>query len=590
MQTWAQAWLVHQCKMIAGMNRAVVLLGAPDRGPYLAVASWPDEISQVPDADPLIEAARSAMAERGAVVREVKPEPAPASEATDVIAIPFLFREQLAGAIAVEAPHRDRRQQQGIVQLLYWGAPWLELLVQQQEQVYGEASGLGVDLITTALKHDRFSGVATAVVTKLASSVGATRASVGYMKGSQVQVQALSNSAHFSRRTGLLTRLSAAMDEAVDQEATVVLPPPAGAAPQITRAHEELAREGGCGSVCSVPLEASGGISGCVTLERETDRPFGQEEVSQIERAVGQVGPLMTLKRGEDRWLLSLARDRLRRHLRALLGPEHPVAKACALAALSVLIASAIVPGRYRIGAAARLEGIDQRVIAAPVDGFVTSAAARAGDVVSKGDLLATLDDRELRLERLGWASQRKQLAKEYTAALATHDAVRARILQAQLAKAEAQLELLDEQIARTRMRAPFEGIVVSGDLSQSLGAPVEKGQVLFTIAALDAYRVILEVDERDIAHVKVEQPGHLALSAMPGEVLSFHVHKITPISTAAEGRNFFRVEANLDAAPQFLRPGMEGIGKVDAGRRRFLWLWTHEIVDWMRLALWSWW
>ena len=312
--------------------------------------------------------------------------------------------------------------------------------------------------------------------------------------------------------------------------------------------------------------------------------------MSQIELAVGQVGPLMALKRAEDRWLFSLARDRMRRHLHALLGPEHPVAKACALVALTLLIASAIVPGRYRIGADAHLEGIDQRVVAAPVDGFVTSAEARAGDVVSKGDLLATLDDRDLRLERLSWASQHKLVAKEYGAALAAHDAVQARILQAQLAKAEAQLELLDEQIARTRMMAPFEGIVVSGDLSQSLGAPVEKGQVLFTVALLDAYRVILEVDERDIAHVKKEQPGHLALSAMPGEVLSFHVHKITPISTAAEGRNFFRVEADLDAAPEFLRPGMEGIGKIDAGRRRILWLWTHEIFDWMRLAIWSWW
>jgi hypothetical protein len=32
----------------------------------------------------------------------------------------------------------------------------------------------------------------------------------------------------------------------------------------------------------------------------------------------------------------------------------------------------------------------------------------------------------------------------------------------------------------------------------------------------------------------------------------------------------------------------MEGIAKIDAGRRRLLWIWTHELIDWLRLQLWS--
>ena len=59
----------------------------------------------------------------------------------------------------------------------------------------------------------------------------------------------------------------------------------------------------------------------------------------------------------------------------------------------------------------------------------------------------------------------------------------------------DAQLELIDAQLARMRLTAPFSGVVVSGDLSQSLGSPVEHGQVLFEVAPLDAYRVILEVE-----------------------------------------------------------------------------------------------
>ena len=46
-----------------------------------------------------------------------------------------------------------------------------------------------------------------------------------------------------------------------------------------------------------------------------------------------------------------------------------------------------------------------------------------------------------------------------------------------------------------------------------------ERGQVLFEIAPLDSYRLVVQVDERDIAGVAVGQHGRLTLSGLPGEV-----------------------------------------------------------------------
>ena len=63
----------------------------------------------------------------------------------------------------------------------------------------------------------------------------------------------------------------------------------------------------------------------------------------------------------------------------------------------------------------------------------------------------------------------------------------------------------------------------------------------------------------------------------------------ITPVSTAREGRNYFRVEATLDRTPDRLRPGMEGVGKIVAGRRLHVWIWTRQAIDWLRLKLWAW-
>ncbi len=127
------------------------------------------------------------------------------------------------------------------------------------------------------------------------------------------------------------------------------------------------------------------------------------------------------------------------------------------------------------------------------------------------------------------------------------------------------------------------------GDLSQKLGTPVERGEVLFEVAPLDAYRVMLKVDESDVADVQVGQTGSLVFGSLPSETHAFRVEKLTPVATAEEGINYFRVEAEMQAASPGLRPGIEGVAKVDVDRRRLVWIWTHEVWDWVRLALWRW-
>jgi hypothetical protein len=70
---------------------------------------------------------------------------------------------------------------------------------------------------------------------------------------------------------------------------------------------------------------------------------------------------------------------------------------------------------------------------------------------------------------------------------------------------------------------------------------------------------------------------------------MPFVVEKVTPVSTAKEGHNFFRVEAKLDRQLDRLRPGMEGVGKVEIDRRLYAWIWTRQVIDWVRLQLWKW-
>ena len=83
---------------------------------------------------------------------------------------------------------------------------------------------------------------------------------------------------------------------------------------------------------------------------------------------------------------------------------------------------------------------------------------------------------------------------------------------------------------------------------------------------------------------------GELTLSAAAEDTFEIVVDKITPVSVSGEGANYFQVEASLVETPEFLRPGMQGVGKIAVGDRQLLWIWTHKLVDWLRLKLWSWW
>ncbi len=114
---------------------------------------------------------------------------------------------------------------------------------------------------------------------------------------------------------------------------------------------------------------------------------------------------------------------------------------------------------------------------------------------------------------------------------------------------------------------------------------------MLFQVAPLDSYRVLLQVNERDVKDVLENYQGTLVLSSLPGEKLPFIVDKITPVAVAEEGNNFFLVEARLKNAPSpLLRPGMEGVGKIEIEPRKLIWIWTYKIVHWMRMFIWSWW
>ena len=205
-----------------------------------------------------------------------------------------------------------------------------------------------------------------------------------------------------------------------------------------------------------------------------------------------------------------------------------------------------------------------------------------------RNKILSKISD--LILEKLSYLSEQSKLQRQHEEAVADKDRAQAAIIKAQIAQNAAQLNLVESKLSRTKMLAPFDGFVVSGDLSQRLGSALEQGEVLFEVAPLDQYRVILWVDEHKMADVIEGQTGRLILNALPEDIFEFKLTQVTPVTEARDGANLFRVEAALSGPTINLRPGMKGIGKIQIDQRKLIWIWTYPLQQWVRLKVWAWW
>lgn len=446
-----------------------------------------------------------------------------------------------------------------------------------------------VELQAALLSQTELAKAAAAFVRELAARFDYDRVSLGLVRGTRLEALARSDRLAAEADTPLVARLDAAMAEALDQRASVLLPETRQQAhPRITLAHRQLLGSA-AGGAATVPLMAGNRPVGALTAERHRGRTITPAELETLEHLACLAGPVLELMRRNERGLLDRLRDAARQRLeqwRHSQGATRRIASAGAALLLAVLL---LAPAEFKIGGRARLEGAVQRVVVAPADGFLRQVHARPGDSVKSGQLLVELAEQDLKLERQRWQSQMAQYETAYAAANARADRAQLVINHSRAAEAEAQLALVDMKLERARIEAPFDGVVIRGDLSQSLGAPVQQGEELMAIAPRERFRVIVEVDERDIAAVVIGQRGSLALSALPWNTLPLQVTRITPMASALEGRNVFEVEATLLEQPADLRPGLHGSARIVAGRHSLLWNWSRRLVEAARLALWEW-
>lgn len=246
-------------------------------------------------------------------------------------------------------------------------------------------------------------------------------------------------------------------------------------------------------------------------------------------------------------------------------------------------------------------------VLKAEVGGTVKSLLAAEGRHVRQGDLLVEIDDREFRLnlerleaQRLRYLSElflerqfsitEEPLAQSVVDKLAGAQADYDRVSegfktgaasQADLEKAQAALELalieagrkkeevqaatkgltqaeVDVKIARlalerTRVRAPFAGIVT--DLKLSPNERLDSGRELFTLVDIGRIKVKAKVLESEVGKVVAGRNVDLRFSAFPGRAFRGRIEAVSPIVDTED--KTCAVYVAMDNPSEEIKPGM---------------------------------
>jgi len=215
------------------------------------------------------------------------------------------------------------------------------------------------------------------------------------------------------------------------------------------------------------------------------------------------------------------------------------------------------------------LEAGDIITVTSEISGVVRALPFTEGGKVTKGQLLARIDDAELsaRLTRAEALVKQSQLNHERAKSLSERGAIAQQQLddaQAALNVAEADLALVTAQMSKTRITAPFAGLVGSRRLS--VGAYVTPGLAITELAKIDELKAIFPAPERFLGALVPGAVINVSAPAFPGRTLEGRIDVIEPVLDPST-RNV-RLQARVANPEMLFRPGMSANVAVTLAER----------------------
>ena len=439
-----------------------------------------------------------------------------------------------------------------------------------------------------------FASAGANLCNELASRLGASRVSLGWVKGRNVKLQAISHTEEFDKKQALSLAMVKAMEECMDQSEVVQYDPDGEhGTNNVTRDAAALSRDEGNTRVVSLPLRRKDEVIGVLLLEFPRDKTATVQETTALAVAADLLAPQLYDRYQNDRYLVTKAGLSTRETAALVVGPKHMLAKAIAVGVVGLLAFITFYKPMYQVKAPFAFQPVKQRVVSAPFDGIIKQVYVKPGDPVKPDQALLEFKTDDLILQKNKAQAQVNNAQQRATQLMADDKIAEANVASSEADEAQAQVDLLDSQIARAVVRSPIAGQVLKGDLEEKEGATVQQGQELFQVAPKQNLMAVLYVNERDVQAIHdghagaSPSTGDLATQSLPGEKHPFVVERVIPAAEPRNGANVFPVHVTLEDPSYSWRPGLEGEARVNVEPKPLIWQWTHRAVEWVRLKLW---
>ncbi|MGE5347553.1 MAG: efflux RND transporter periplasmic adaptor subunit, partial [Acidithiobacillales bacterium] len=266
-----------------------------------------------------------------------------------------------------------------------------------------------------------------------------------------------------------------------------------------------------------------------------------------------------------------------------------PVRRAVSWAggALVVLAVLGLVPWRIRVAGPARVLPVRRVAVTSAIDGFIAAVHSREGDTVATGDVLATLRDERYRAD-LAEATSAKEIAEsELNQFRAAGDAAEAYQALTKRDAADAKILLAQNRLARTEIRAPVAGIVVTPRLEEKTGQFLASTAEFCLLADISEVTVEVAVPESEAAQLRVGEPLWAKVNPYPGRTFRGTVQHIAAAVHQEGEERFVIAESRIQNPEGLLKPGMLGKAKVSIGRRSLATALFRKPLRWAWLKLW---
>ncbi len=496
------------------------------------------------------------------------------------------------GAVAMVIDCRDREvAREALVELRSLGAHLARVSVLPRVQTRDGARP--EDLARVFSRAGEFRSLhhfAFAVTNTLASRLACEQVALGWVRGPRVRVLSVSGQDSVKQRNPGLHRIRQAMEECLDAGREIVAQRldlwSEDEEPDRYRLHEAWRSAAAGASVASIPIVAGERIVAILSLRRRPEQSFTREDIALAKRLSDPLAGAMPLVERATRSSIQHILAAIRSSVAFAFSRGRPVRKLAILAALALVAWFCFGTKQYRITVPAVIRSTHTSFASAPFDGALAEVMVRPGDRVAAGDPILRMDTRDLELQRAELLAQQRAYELEVRRAADAGDAPAATTAAAQLELTRAQLDLIEKRIEQATVRASKPAVVLGPDIRQRIGEVVAVGTPLVSLADPDDLRVELLVPEKRAADLELGADIAFAPNARPESPLRSSVSTRPPATEIREGKSVLVAEAPLHETPPWLRPGMEGVARIDAGSRPVWWIALHGIIDYVNLEL----